>query len=94
MTHARAQVIGYLAGGPAWGYRLSEETGLGPGTLYPILHSFERMGLVEAEEQDHLGSDGRALRRKYYRLTTTGASLVASAHTKLAGLERSAWSPP
>ena len=93
MTHARAEVLLCLARGPAWGYRISEATGLGAGTLYPILHAFEQRGLVKVERRDELRSDGRSVGRKYYRLTPAGESLLPAARTKVTWSERTAWSP-
>ena len=44
------------------------------GTLYPVLHSLERDGLVEAYQQE--APTGRV--RKYYHLTRRGASFLRS----------------
>jgi len=54
------------------GYRLS------PGTLYPILHSLQAEGLLEAETRV---VEGKA--RKYYRLTPSGATALAEGKIKV-----------
>ena len=53
------------------GYRLS------PGTLYPILHSMEREGLLVSESRV---VDGKA--RKYYRLTEAGETALTEGKSK------------
>mgnify|MGYP001594278448 CR=1 FL=1 len=78
-------VLSLLSERSRYGYELSEEihrrTGgildLPQGTLYPLLYTLERKGLIEGRWQE--AKEGRA--RKYYALTAkgrrTGASDVA-----------------
>jgi DNA-binding PadR family transcriptional regulator len=54
------------------GYRLS------PGTLYPVLHSLERRGLLRSS--DHWES-GR--RRRLYKITPAGRRALAAAKDKV-----------
>ena len=54
------------------GYELS------PGTLYPILHSLEEAGYVSCEDEVVSGK-----RRKNYRITKKGKTLLADAQSKL-----------
>ena len=57
-----------------YGLELSRETGVGPGTLYPLLERLESGGLVEGSwEAGDPGSLGRP-RRRYYRLTGLGVT--------------------
>jgi PadR family transcriptional regulator, regulatory protein PadR len=65
-----------VAKAQAWryGYDLSKETGLTPGTLYPLLQRFETQGLLESEWRPP-GLDGRPPRHAY-RLTRTGAAFA------------------
>jgi PadR family transcriptional regulator, regulatory protein PadR len=60
----------------AWrhGYDLSKETGLTPGTLYPLLARLETQGLLESEWREP-ELDGRP-RRHAYRLTRAGAAFA------------------
>ena len=68
-----------------YGYALAKQTGLKPGTLYPILIRLADRGLVEACWQDE-PAPGRP-RRHLYRLTAAG---LASATEALASAARSA----
>src|SRR5579884_1433810 len=64
-------------GGQTWryGYDIAQETGLAPGTLYPILGRLTDRGLLESQwEQDP--PTGRP-RRHLYRLSTEGAAHAA-----------------
>ncbi len=74
---ARYLVLLLLAEGPKTGYELIKRirsllegaatAGISPGTLYPLLHSLEEEGLVEAREEPH----GQR-KRKVYTLTGQG----------------------
>ncbi len=59
------------------GYRLS------PGTLYPILHSLERDGMLSSIKQV---VDGKV--RKYYRLTPAGREALAQGREQAGKLLR------
>jgi DNA-binding PadR family transcriptional regulator len=67
-------ILSSLAGGPKHGYALTKDVEqlagvrLAPGTLYEALQRLESQGLIEA-----LASDDR---RRPYRLTATGASVL------------------
>jgi DNA-binding PadR family transcriptional regulator len=54
------------------GYRL------GPGTLYPILHSMEELAYLTSTEEVIEGK-----RRKNYRITPKGQKLLTDARAKL-----------
>jgi DNA-binding PadR family transcriptional regulator len=47
------------------------------GTLYPILHSLERDGLLTSEERNVEGKI-----RKYYSITTAGEAVLEEARAK------------
>jgi len=66
-----------------YGYALAKQTGLKPGTLYPILIRLADWGMVEACWQDEPGP-GRP-RRHLYRLTAAG---LASASVALVSAAR------
>ncbi|WP_157408521.1 PadR family transcriptional regulator [Actinoplanes sp. N902-109] len=53
-----------------WGLRICERTGLGPGTIYPILERLQRVGWVSSSMEPGRPS-GRPPRR-YYTVTGTG----------------------
>jgi DNA-binding PadR family transcriptional regulator len=72
-------VLEALAAQPqAWryGYQLLKETGLKPGTLYPLLIRLNGQGLLEAEWRPSLQA-GRPPRHAY-RLTSQGLSLAGA----------------
>ena len=57
-----------------YGLEISRQTGVGPGTLYPLLERLESGGLVEGSwEANDPGALGRP-RRLYYRLTGLGVT--------------------
>ena len=68
-------VVGELLKNPLdehWGYRLSQATGLAPGTIQPILSRLEGEGWFEVRWEDiDAVQEGRRPRR-LYRLTGTG----------------------
>jgi hypothetical protein len=55
---------------------LSEETGLMPGTAYPILLRLEHEGWVTSRWEDVDPPGGERPARRYYRLTAGGAALT------------------
>ncbi len=73
---------------PVYGAELMEELArhghkIGPGTLYPVLHSLEREGLLRSARQT-LG--GRV--RRYYALTPPGAAALEQARHAVRELMR------
>jgi PadR family transcriptional regulator, regulatory protein PadR len=69
-------LVALVAKAQAWryGYDLSKETGLTPGTLYPLLARLETQGLLESEWREP-ELDGRPPRHAY-RLTRAGAAFA------------------
>src|ERR1700761_6548663 len=68
-----------------YGLELSEETGLLPGTAYPILLRLENEGWVTSRWEDIDPHAEKRPARRYYRLTATGATQASAA---LAGARR------
>ncbi len=74
-------ILSLLEGEDMYGYQLVQRLALlsgsvfnlKEGTLYPMLHGLENEGAVESYWVD--GDSGR--RRKYYRITDGGRSLLA-----------------
>lgn len=62
---------------PLWGYKLCELTGLGSGTIYPILERLESGGYVSARVETPRPADRPP--RRFYELTGTGRELATSA---------------
>ena len=62
-----------------YGLELSEETGLLPGTAYPILLRLENEGWVTSRWEDIDPHAEKRPRRRYYRLTANGAAQASAA---------------
>lgn len=82
IDHTQLLVLSLLAGEDMYGYQMIVELArrsdhtfeMKEGTLYPVLHSLERDGLVEAYQQE--APTGRM--RKYYHLTRKGGATLRS----------------
>jgi PadR family transcriptional regulator PadR len=61
---------------PLWGYRLTELTGLGSGTIYPILERLVAGKYVSAQWETPRPQDRPP--RRFYELTGTGRELASS----------------
>jgi PadR family transcriptional regulator, regulatory protein PadR len=72
-------------GSEMYGLELSEETGLQPGTAYPILLRLEDEGWVTSRWEDIDPHAEKRPARRYYRLTGSGAAQASAA---LAGARR------
>src|ERR1700735_2947149 len=68
-----------------YGLELSEETGLQPGTAYPILLRLEHEGWVTSRWEDIDPRVEKRPARRYYRLTANGA---VQASSRLPGASR------
>jgi DNA-binding PadR family transcriptional regulator len=67
-----------LAGGEqAWGLQICQVTGLGSGTVYPILERLEQAGWITAE-WEAIQPSGRP-RRRFYELTGLGRASYGEA---------------
>jgi PadR family transcriptional regulator PadR len=62
-----------------YGLELSEETGLLPGTTYPIMLRLENEGWVTSRWEDIDPSAAKRPPRRYYRLTASGAAEASAA---------------
>lgn len=63
------------SGEPVWGYRICEQSGLGPGTVYPILTRLESAGHITGTWET--SAPVSRPRRRLYTLTSTGLQLAA-----------------
>lgn len=72
-----------------WGYRIHELTGLGPGTIYPILDRLERAKWINGEWEEPEPVDRP--RRRLYKVTAHGraeyqkAAMKTPARTRMFG---------
>jgi DNA-binding PadR family transcriptional regulator len=64
-----------------YGLELSEETGLQPGTAYPILLRLENEGWITSRREDVDPHQAKRPARRYYRLTASGAAEASAAAT-------------
>ena len=55
---------------PAWGLRICEATGHGPGTVYPALDRLMKAGWIEDRWEDPVPADRP--RRRFYAITSAG----------------------
>jgi DNA-binding PadR family transcriptional regulator len=76
MTTTTRMVLAALLDGCAYGYAITEQTGLQSGTVIPILHRLEAHGWV-AVDWETLQPAGRP-KRRYYRLTAEAAEVVTA----------------
>jgi PadR family transcriptional regulator, regulatory protein PadR len=84
----RALLAAFLDYSHIWryGYDLSKETGLGSGTLYPLLMRLSEQGLLESRWQD---AERPGLPpRHVYRLTARGLALAHEQETEAAVSDR------
>jgi PadR family transcriptional regulator, regulatory protein PadR len=75
-----------------YGLELTEETGLQPGTAYPILLRLEREGWVTSRWEDVDPRAEKRPARRYYRLTAGGAPAAWAGHG-VADDARARWPP-
>jgi PadR family transcriptional regulator len=89
ITYSTSVVLQALAGGRAYGFEIIDATGLGAGTVYPILRRLEDESLVRSswERVARARAEGRPPRRNY-RLTPAGREFVAEATRRYPGIER------
>lgn len=72
LSFVRVHLLHHAAEAPIYGLEMLQELArhgydLSPGTLYPILHSLEKAGLLLSEKRTVQGKV-----RKYYRMTEEG----------------------
>src|ERR1700722_3605443 len=73
---------------PAWGLRICEMTGHGPGTTYPALDRLMKAGWIEDRWEEPAPADRP--RRRFYTVTSVGRAGYAAEQGKRAG-RRLAW---
>ena len=79
----RLHILYHAAKEPTYGAEIAEELvrhgyRLSQGTLYPTLHALEGLGYLRCQTRNVQGR-----RRKYYRATAAGRSVLAEARLKL-----------
>ena len=84
----KVHILHHAAQEPVYGLALIQELArhgyeLGPGTLYPILHSMEKAGYLVREDRVVGGKV-----RKYYAITDEGHRALGETRAKIAELVR------
>lgn len=78
-TQARVAIATAMLGAPDavhWGYELSRNSGVGPGSMYPFLTELLEQGyLTDGWDEDR--ATGERVRR-FYRLTSEGKAYLAA----------------
>ncbi|HEV3275779.1 MAG TPA: PadR family transcriptional regulator [Terriglobia bacterium] len=95
LSTATLHILLALAGEERHGYGIMQEVArqsggqykLGPGTLYDNLQKLTDQGVVTETGRRAAGDDPR---RRYYRLTGLGRTILATEVTRLEGLVREA----
>jgi len=86
---ATFHILVALADGELHGYAIMKDVGLGPGTLYGSLKRLLEAGLVE-ESGERADPERGDERRRYYRLTQLGLSVVRAEARRLDAMVRAA----
>jgi PadR family transcriptional regulator, regulatory protein PadR len=79
----RVRILRAAAGGPISGVEVSQDLAtaghrVSPGTLYPILHTMEKVGWLKST-----GKTVKGKRRRYYRMTKKGRNQLDQALSAL-----------
>ena len=84
MTYATAVVLLALDRGYRYGFDIIDATGLGSGTVYPLLRRLEETRLIKSK-WEHVAIARSP--RKYYELTPAADSVVELARDRFPALE-------
>ena len=83
LAFVRVHVLHHAADGPIFGLEMIEELrhhgySMGPGTLYPILHSLKNAGCLRSKQEVVNGKQ-----RKYYVATAKGRRALAAVRKQI-----------
>ena len=86
LAFIRVHILHHAAETPIFGLEMMEELrrhgyGIGPGTLYPLLHGLEASGILKSTQAL---VDGKS--RRYYRTTKVGDRALGELRDKIAEL--------
>lgn len=77
---ATASVLEAIRRGRRYGLDIIDETGLGGGSVYKLLHRLEERTMIRGEWEDAgVAEREKRPRRRYYRLTPDGERALADA---------------
>lgn len=86
LTYPTGIVLVAIANGYRYGFEIIDATGLGAGTVYPILRRLEDAGLVRSSWEAAAKAVDRPPRR-YYRLNAGGAAAALEALERYPGID-------
>src|SRR5213595_1424643 len=80
LSFGHVAILHAIAGGNRFGFDIMDATGLTSGTVYPTLDKLESLGFLTSKWEDPRAArrDKRPPRR-YFDLTTAGATALAAA---------------
>jgi len=86
---ASVAILRAIHSGRRYGVEIIEETGLGGGTVYKLLHRLEKRGSVKGTwESAEVAERDRRPRRRYYRLSPAGERALSEALDAMRALTR------
>ena len=88
LSFGQVSVLHAIADGNRFGFDVMDATGLTSGTVYPALDRLESLGLVTSQWEDvRIARRDKRPARRYFDLTTAGATALAEALTRYKNLK-------
>ena len=88
---ATVAILDAVRRGRRYGLEIIDETGLGGGTVYKLLHRLEKRAMVKGSwESADVAERERRPRRRYYRVTSSGERALAESLEKMRALTTAA----
>lgn len=89
LSHTAAMILQAIEAGHVYGFSVMETTGLPSGTVYPALRRLERGALISSEwESQTIADADQRPARKYYKITRSGRSTLATSRKRYPLLAR------
>ena len=88
LAFGHVSILHAIADGNRFGFDVMDATGLTSGTVYPALDRLESLGLVTSQWEDvRIARRDKRPARRYFDLTTAGATALAEALTRYKNLK-------
>jgi PadR family transcriptional regulator len=95
LAFGQVSILHAIAAGNRFGFDIMDATGLTAGTVYPTLDKLESLGFLESRWEDpRVARRDKRPPRRYFDLTTAGATVLAQAlkrYKNLKPVSLSAW---
>jgi len=89
LSFGQVSVLHAVADGNRFGFDIIDATGLTSGSVYPTLDKLESLGYVTSRWEDaKIARRDKRPPRRYFDLTTEGATVLAAALTRYKNLKR------